>query len=338
MPTDPPVPPVRLALDVSGDPLGSADIAEAHVRKALQRAAFEGAEMVRATWVAVAQGLGLSSTGSYINGINASGNVSVAMTESGPDLTASVAITNTAQNADIIENGHGAYSLPQAIRWGQTPRQKRFKDGTPYLVIPFRHGAYRSVDEQVSGGTTPQGIRRMMPQSVYSQAKRLAPTERENVGPQYRNGQFVAADRYRWGGRLSDPRRVGETVERYGRKDTPRAQAMGQKTSIDARRDARVVGVDRDGNALHNPAWTASRWSGMVRVKGGRGHTEYLTFRIITPKSKGWRIPARAGYGIVAKLTQNLEGGTLGRTLAELTQEYVGEAIAEVLRTPPPKG
>lgn len=328
-----PIPSLTIDISVQSDASQITDKARREVGQALERAAFKSAQLVKATWIAVAKAHGLTAKGDYIDGIDANGRIDVDARTSDPDADyyeAVITVTNTSKHASIIEDGHAAFALPQAIRWGQTPRQKRFKNGTPYIVVPFRHGAFRSPDEQERGGTTGMSMRRMMPSSVYKQAKALAPTERENAGVQRSaSGQFVAADRYRWGGRLGDSRQVGETVNVYG---TPhqraRAAAMGRgPQTVVARRPATTVGVDRDGNELSNPAWTASRWSGMVRTKGGKGHTEYMTFRIITPKSKGWRIPARAGLKIAQRVLANVESGSLGKAIGEQVQAEVTAAI-----------
>lgn len=330
-----PIPALTIDIEIQSDATQITDEARRAVGLALELAAFKSAQLVKATWIGVAKAHGLSAKGDYIDGIDANGRIDVDARTTDPNADyyeAAITITNTSKHASIIEDGHGAFSLPQAIRWGQTPRQKRFKNGTPYIVVPFRHGAFRTPDEQERGGVTGMSLRRMMPSSIYSQAKNLAPTSRENAGVQRTaDGQFIAADRYRWGGRLKDTRAVGESAQIYGTaKQRARATEMGREQTVIARRGPTSVGVDHDGNELSNPAWTASRWSGMVRTTGGKGHTEYMTFRIITPKSKGWRIPARAGLKIAQRVLADVESGALGKAIGEQVQAEVTAAIEQV--------
>jgi len=285
-----PIPTISMDIDVSGERPEDSMVDPAKVIMALRRASLESAELVKAAWVLIAQRAGVSSDGDYINGITVDGRVEVTEGNSSADLVEQiVTITNTDPNASTIENGHGAYSQVDRIRWGATPKMKRTKDGTWYLTIPFRHSAYRSAKQQAIGGITPRAQRTMMPAYVYNQAKNLSPSRGLNAGKQYTaSGQYRAADRYRWGGRLG----------------------------------SQVVGGRLNG------ALIASRYQGMVKMSGGKGHNAYLTFRIMTQKSKGWIMPAKAGLHIAERLLAQVEGGELGRAIAELIDLRMREAVA----------
>ena len=285
-----PIPTISMDINVSGDRPEDSVVDPAAVLRALRRASLESAEMVKAAWVLIAQRSGINSDGDYVNGITVDGRVEVTEGNSSADIIEQVVtVTNTDPNASIVEDGHGSYSLVDKIRWGQTPKMKRTKDGTWYLTIPFRHSAYRSAKQQASGGVTARAQRTMMPSFVYNAAKKLAPSSGLNAGKQYTaSGQYRAADRYRWGGRLG-------------------SQVSG----------------GRMGGAL-----IPSRYQGMVKMSGGKGHTAYLTFRIITQKSKGWIIPAKAGLKIAARLLAQIESGELGRAIAELINVRMLEAVA----------
>lgn len=311
----PPIPRVTVQIDVVDGPEEMIPRAQAVVADALRRASFRAAEMVRTAWVATAKGLGLVSNGDYIDGIATDGRIEVTgpMMDPNADFYETmITVTNTAQHASIVEDGHGAYSLPQAIRWGATPKVKYTRKGTPYLTIPFRHRAYQTPSQQTASGMTSASKRSMMPAGVYAKAKSLARSMPLNAGPQYdARGRYRAADRYTWGGRLRA------------------ADAQGKG----GQRGAREVGVDAKGNTLTNPAWTSSKWQGMVKM-GGVGHSAYLTFRIITPNSKGWRIPARAGHHVARQVLQEIENGELGRAIGEVLQQDITAAVESVKESP----
>ena len=304
-----PIPTISLDVDLGGDHPEDAMVDPAAVGVALQRASLESAEMVKAAWIGIAIELGLNSDGDYINGIAVNGQISVSTPTMGTGdmMEATVTVTNTSQMASVVEDGHGAYSMVDRIRWGQTPKMKRTKDGTWYLTIPFRHSAYRSPAQMDTGGVTQRALRTMMPSPIYNQAKKLAPSRGLNAGKQYTaSGQYRAADRYRWGGRLD----TGNTRNVSG--GTIAKPAM---RNLDGRQTPEMTRV------------TVSRFQGMVKMSGGKGHTSYLTFRIITQKSKGWMMPAKAGYHIAAKLMQQIESGGLGRAISERVESVMRAAV-----------
>lgn len=307
-PGPPPIPKLTITVDVVDSMAGFTE-PQRVVAQALRVASFRTAELVRNTWVSVAQELMPAATGDYLSGISVDGRIDVQGPVSDPNADwyeTMITVTNTSKHASIVEDGNAAYSLPQAIRWGSTPKVKYTNKGTPYLTIPFRHRAHQSPAQQATSGMTMASRRSMMPAEVYGQAKKLAPSSGMNAGRQYdAQGRYRAADRYQWGGRLTHNVGIGK----------------------EARRGPRQVEASASGEALSNPSWSASRWDGMVKMKGGKNHTAYLTFRIITPNSKGWRIPARAGMKIAQRVLQNIESGELGRAIATIVQADVTAAI-----------
>lgn len=307
-PGSPRIPRVSVSIDVVNGPEDLLGDEQQVIADVLRLASFRAAEMVRTAWIATAQQLGVTATGDYISGIAADGRIEVVgplMDPNADFYETMVTITNTAQHASVIEDGHAAYSLPDRIRWGQTPKVKYTKKGTPYLTVPFRHRAYQSPAQAAASGMTNASRRTMMPADVYAQAKKMTRSMPHNAGRQYdAQGRYRAADRYTWGNRLSWQTGIGK----------------------EARRNTRTVGVDAEGKTLSNPAWSASRWHGMVKMGGAR-HTAYLTFRIITPNSKGWRIPARAGLHIARQVMQQIEDGELGRAISGVLQADMQAAI-----------
>lgn len=291
---------LMLTLDI-GNPEALERFDEAGIMRALRRGALVGGEYLRGVWVRVAQERDIRQSGEYIraNGIVklTSERYTVTAGESGAVLEQAefvVDVTNTAKHANIVEDGHSAFSLADAINWASAKgRIKRTKDGRPYLHIPFRHRAYASPAAAERQGLTAATLRAMMPHDVYQQAKRLTYTQRLGVGPIHNSaGQFLAADRYNWGTRLHRP------------GSTPRITAGSHRpfvSTFEEHRGERIVGRHADGRPMVNPAWGSSKFEGMFK-SGSKGHSEYMTIRTITPTSKGWNIPAQIGHGVARRV------------------------------------
>lgn len=287
--------PLRLEIEVSGRlPTPSQD----ELLRAVERGTHLVAEYIQALWVNVALEVGPRGTGEYIRGIQSDGIISVSVAPEGaPGLLAvSIEVTNTSEHASIVEDGHGAFSLVQAIDWNAGGRIKQAKDGTRYLHIPFRHAAYAAPDSRTRAGLLPATLRRMMPQEVYAKAQRLARRIPANQGPIFRptptGPQFMAADRYNWEGKGAHALHRGEVRTGFHQSRTGEL--------FEERRSERRVGRDRFG-PLVNPEWKTSRFEGMFK-SGPKGHSSYMTIRTLTQKSQGWNIPAQVGYGIARRV------------------------------------
>lgn len=151
---------------------------------------------------------------------------------------------NDAPQAKGLEEGLPERDMKQSLR--TAPKARRAKDGSLYLIIPFRHGV------PGTRGLNP------MPKSVYRLAQALthsrtlgAPITRTSA-----TGHQVPQFIYRWNGRLSA-------------------------------KDLAAGGVEGD---------VVRRHQGMVRM-GKKGHTSYLTFRVMSEKSPAgsWVRPATPG-------------------------------------------
>ncbi len=152
-------------------------------------------------------------------------------------------LVNPESYAEAVEKGTKErdmkLSLPNA------PKARRAKDGSLYLIIPFRHGTPGTV-----------GLR-PMPARVHAMAQHLKPSKVTGhfMEPSVtRPGEQVQRNRYKWGGRLS----AGELA----------AAGLSFKAQ--------------------------SRYAGMVKF-GAAGHASYMTFRVMSEKSKGWVLPALPG-------------------------------------------
>lgn len=293
----PPLPPLTFTLEVL-NPGAYDDPDSGPVFTALSRGVMLAAQWIQGLWIRTAHELGVSVTGAYVRGIDQEGRFAVEKepTENGEWWEVIVSVTNTAPHASIVEDGHGPFNLPQAIDWSSTTgRIKRGKNG-PYLHIPFRHFAYVPPSDRSEKGTSRMALRNMMPKEVYRDALKLRYTRPTNAGPIYQGGQFIAADRYTWA-KGSTPRQ-----RRLDRVDVPPGFRQSRTGELyEERRGERIVGRDRSGKALINPAWKTSKFAGMMKT-GGPKHTRYLTVRTLTPNSQGWNIPAMAGYGVARKV------------------------------------
>jgi hypothetical protein len=139
-------------------------------------AVLDAAELVRATWVEMAQSaryIAGPSTGAYTRGLTQEG--SLLYPYEGDPLRALV--QNLAPHAALVEFGHPSFHLPSVIHW-PTRTSRRSKRGIYYLVVPFRHFAYRT-----GAGITPMAERGMMPRRIYQVAKRLQPGQRLTAEP-----------------------------------------------------------------------------------------------------------------------------------------------------------
>lgn len=270
---------------------------------AMRRAALAAGQYIQTAWIEAAVEVGFEPGSPYVQGLQSEEAVQILderTDDDGAVFEVIVAVTNTSEHADIVEEGHVAFHLPSKVDWGnRSGRIKMTSDGRPYLHIPFSHAAYASPKKRAEGGMTLSTLKTMMPKSVYQQANKQARRVREGKGPQFNaKGQFVAADKYNWQGRGRKRMERGEVAPGVV------AGAGGSEATHIERRSARFVGRSRQGK-LHNPAWQSSKFEGLMKT-GGPGHTEYLTVRTMTPDSPGWNIPAQAGYGIASRVAAEL--------------------------------
>ncbi len=281
-------PPVRVGIGVEIQGDLLGPARIAGTKAALGRAALAAATYVRGTWMALARRVGTGD--SYVNGIQTD---DVQFSESGDHLTVRVTIVNTAPGAKWVEQGHGAYHLPSRIDWSRTDGKikRNPRTGARWLTIPIRHRAYATPAQANQQGLSEATRAAMMPRTVYQAAKQLTASFKHNQGPVHAaDGRYLAADRYTWGRRLS----VAQLVPLVGRE-------------------------------------AASRYRGMVRFEqlqaGGGRSSVYLTFRTLTPKSRGWHIPARPGKHLARRVGEHVASGEGRAYLQELLREAVRGAM-----------
>lgn len=187
------------------------------------------------------------------------------------------------------------YKFVQDIETGRPPRDlkrmldtsskvRRTKDGTRFLVIPFRHNTPGN-----SGG---------MPTSVHALASGMRSSSVSGMG-QREVGQTV---------KLSP--RTGMTPA----KGTPFMSSLSSKSAAMTSARTYTWGDRLMKGAMKEAGIGAAdrrRYSGMVKMDtstpGGAKSSAYLTFRIMSEKSKGWIIPAQPGQNIAESVAKEMQ-------------------------------
>lgn len=177
----------------------------------------------------------------------------------------SAVVSSDYKYAQEIESGRPARDMKNILNTSLKVRQA--KDGSRYLVIPFRH--------QVPGA---DAIGQSMPSSVYELARNLAPSRVVGTGRRVsgtgamnvktRQAITVAQRKYVWGGSLPP----------------------GTAPKLPQHRGDRYAGMVR-----------------MDSSSGGQKSSVYLTFRVMSEKSMGWVIPPKPGLDIVKGVTTRLQ-------------------------------
>ena len=157
-----------------------------------------------------------------------------------------------------------------------------------------------------ASGTTMATRKAMMPRHIYNEAKKLDATRRMGAGAQRTpGGQFVAADKYKWGGRLQRGKQAGIAMGGPG-------ASAATKGWVESRQAHTIAGRIK-GKSVTNPAWKGSKYQGLFRTeqkKAGGGHdSTYMTIRTLTPDSIGWNIPALVGKRVAFKVAYGITHG-----------------------------
>lgn len=297
-------------------PMGDDDAIRAAVRAMMDT----GAQFAKALWLQRAQDLGIRRTGEYMRGIQDAEIRKVSETVSDNLLVVVFDIVNTSPHAAVVEDGHPAFSLPQAIDWSRTDGSIKRGPNGPYLHIAFRHAANQSADQREASGMTVGTLKTMMPADIYRQAKVLRAQVAQRAGPLYRGEgeqrQFVAADRY-----TKPPNRGRLSI------DNNANIIGGAGGNYESRRSERMVAGRTDkGKKLTNPEWQTPKYEGLFK-SGGSGHTSYMTVRTLTPRSAGWNTPAQPGHGIARQVAGALSNGPGADRFRELLTSAAVAAI-----------
>lgn len=237
---------VELTISVDTPPLPSGKLLFPHLAYAVEQVAAAA----HAKWIGYAQGAPLPD-GKPIKARSGAYLKSIKIEQTGPLRWS---IFSDAPYASAIEYGTQPYDMKKAL--ATSPRVRRTKDGTRYLIIPFRWG---------TAGTATFG-RNTMNAPEHALAKQLAPSHITGTGTRPSGnypGQTVPQHGYHWGGRLS-----------HG--DLKQAGLRGL-TFAQAKRARNLIGMVK------------------FQQPDSSKHSQYLTFRVMSEKSNGWIRPAVPG-------------------------------------------
>lgn len=183
-----------------------------------------------------------------------------------------VAVVNADPNSDRLEDGTAGFHLPSNI---DPAKWKVSKNGKRFLTIPFGH----TTPIAAGGGSSGGRRRTAMPRDVYALARRLADGGRVTV-----SALSAALEQ-------GDATPLGAELFKQSKSYTYYRAAFGE-----------------DAVPEHLPGgytWAASKYDGLQRrtreTPGGGRHTEYSTFRTITPDSPGWYIPPKPGLHLAER-------------------------------------
>lgn len=179
----------------------------------------------------------------------------------------SAVVEATYKHAEEIETGRPARDLKRMLNYSLKVRAS--KTGTRYLYIPFRHN---TPGNDAHAKAMPQDIydlaKQLAPSSITGQGTRLSGTGAYDVKTKKRLA--VNQNKYHWGQRL--PAGLSQKMKPHHATD------------------------------IH---------SGMYRFNtstpGGGKSSQYLTFRTMSEKSRGWIIPAQPGQHLAQDVTEAMK-------------------------------
>lgn len=191
----------------------------------------------------------------------------------------SAVIFSDYKHAEAIESGRPARDLKKML--DTSTKVRRTKDGTRFLVIPFRH----NVDS--------------MPAHVQAQAKDLAPSMIIGQGKR-RSGELTSAA---FGIGMVP---MSEKRQRH----SPYLKATDSRQDVMVNKNIYHWGQRlMAGSMGPNPSGKVDRFAGMVRFDTstpGANRSSYMTFRIMSERSNGWIVPPQPGQHLAEKVANEL--------------------------------
>lgn len=179
----------------------------------------------------------------------------------------SAVVEATYKHAEEIESGRPARDLKRMLNYSLKVRQS--KTGTRYLYIPFRHNTPGNSAHAPA-----------MPQDIYDLAKQLAPSSIT--------------------GQVS---RVSGT----GAYDTKTQQLLTVPQNTYHWGQRLPAGLSQKLKPHHATDIHAGMYRFDTSTPGGAKSSQYLTFRTMSEKSKGWLVPAQPGQNIARGVTEQMQ-------------------------------
>ena len=182
--------------------------------------------------------------------------------------------------AQDIETGRPARDLKQMLNTSMKVR--RTKDGTRFLIIPMRHNLSS------------------MPSHVAGAAKKLSASSIVGQG-QRRAGELTSAA---FGHGMTA---MSETRQRRN----PFAKDIGTRKDVMVTKNFYNWGAKLAAGSMGpNAKGKTDRFAGMYRFDTNAGKAKssaYLTFRVMSEKSKGWIVPAQPGQRIARDVATEMQ-------------------------------
>ncbi|EBO9898491.1 hypothetical protein EF72_21375 [Salmonella enterica] len=176
-----------------------------------------------------------------------------------------------------IEDGRPARDLKRML--GTSLKVRRTEKGNRFLVIPFRQNVGK------------------MPPELYAQAKAMAPSKVTGMGER-RSGEIT---------RLQ-PKFGMHPASASTQNKNPFLTNLSTKQAQTVAKAQIAWGGRIKPDQL--PAGASKNYAGMVRFdtsSGKQKSSQYLTFRIMSDKSKGWIVPAQPGQKIARRVVDQIQ-------------------------------
>ena len=192
----------------------------------------------------------------------------------------SAMVETSYKHASEIEEGRPPRDLKKML--DTSMKVRRTKDGTRFLVIPFRHNV-KAMPPHVQAAA-----RALTPSAIIGQAKRRA-------------GELTGFA-------------IGAGMVPFSEKRqrrNPFASSTATKGQVMVNKNVYNWGAKMVAGSMGpNPRGKSDRFAGMVRFDtstAGAPRSSYMTFRIMSEKSNGWVIPAQPGQWIVKTVVEGMQ-------------------------------
>lgn len=223
-------------------------------------------------------------------------------------------ITHQDPKAVYLEYGTAEYDMKQIL---QTSSKVRYaQDGSRYLVIPFRHGNPKSKTVNP------------MPETLYKAAKQMKPsyiTGKKMEGIQQGAEDYLDAQHRKY----NNPEKVARNTYKWGERITKnQMQEMGFSDD-EIRRYQGMYRFEKNPNrtrtALNAILHLLQNIPGVNKfiniTPAANQYSNYITFRVMSERSKGWIRPARPGMYIL-KETYDRTNQTILNMLADAVKDF----------------
>ena len=209
----------------------------------------------------------------------------------------------------LLEEGYAGFDMKKALQTSHKVRMS--EDGTKFLIIPFRHGV---------PGT--KGIK-AMPEEVYNEATfgRFKDGEfvitgsgaknmkQSSVVDGFTEGSIKGAANYQEAAvmRLRNPERVDRRIYEWGERlhgvDQPKLKEHHATNIFEG-----MVRMQSNPNKNREQyGYGQFAYDGVNQTDNQMDSSQYMTFRVMSEKSKGWIHPGMKGLYIFRDVKQKAE-------------------------------